>query len=153
MFTKIIDFFKNLFSTSNEKNVVATSELLSNEMVTTSATENKYTLKVLLNNCIKGYSLINLKLSTDGNDYCINKLAYDESSVIEFNTSNKPSEIILKCGIKCESDGEIINNLSTKVNVSVTLFTTINVTDTLLGLRKITFDTNIENNKEEKYEK
>ena len=158
MFDKIIDFFKGLFSSdSNEENVTASewtdADAISVNSTTTRAEEGveeqSYSAKVLVSNCIKGYSLVDFSASSNEVTINYDKIPFGESRVMIFQSKEQPAICDLKCNLLCESDGEVLENFSASVLIPNLNFTTINVTDILLGIKPITFDAVVDEPKED----
>lgn len=146
---KIIDFFKQLFCIGRTRESIVESEdsIDSIESINlTRGIHSAYNLKVLINNCIDGYDIINAELFS-GDIKCNIGTIIDHGSVCkQFSTYETPHKYLIKCGIKC-NDGELINNLYYEVPYQGPIMT-INITPTSLNLHKIDFDVEIENNEE-----
>ena len=150
MLKKIIDFFKRLFGvkTKSEETVAVVTTMA--KAVTRSEVEEDETpkTKVLINNCIRGYDLIKFNISSDSTVYPEFTIPNNDSEVI---VTEMDTELTLTCTIRAVENGEEIGPLSVKVKTPKDTFYTINVTDILLGLQKITFSAEVEDGKTEEY--
>lgn len=151
MLKKIIDIFKKLFGikTKNEETVAVVTTMA--KAVTKSEVEDEEeekVTKVLVNNCIQGYDLIKFNISSDSTIYPEFTILNNESEVI---VTKMDTELTLTCTIRAVENGEEIGPLSVKVKTPKDSFYTINVTDILLGLQKITFSAEVEDGKTEEY--
>ena len=150
MLKKIIDFFKKLFGikTKSEETVAVVTTMA--KAVTRSEIEEEVIpkTKVLINNCIRGYDLIKFDISSDSTVYPEFTIPNNDSEVI---VTEMDTELNLTCTIRAVENGEEIGPLSVKVKTPKDTFYTINVTDILLGLQKITFSAEVEDGKTEEY--
>lgn len=158
MFDKIIDFFKGLFSSDSNEEIATASEWTDADTITVNSIstraeegvkEESYTAKVLVSNCIKGYSLVDFSASSNEVTVNYDKIPFGESRVMIFQSKERPAICDLRCNLMCESDGEVLEDFSVSVLIPNLNFTTINITDNLLGIKPITFDAVIDEPKED----
>ncbi len=138
MIESIINFFKNLFGFSSEKNKQAISN--TDEL---NPTETRVKTKLLINNCLKGYKLKDMSLITGSYIMYCEDVSEGGFAVTTFETDKMPEEFYLRCKIESNDCGEQLGPLGMVVE-NRDSFLIINVTDTSLGLRKIAFDTTVE---------
>ena len=136
MFEKIIDFFKKLFGKENvsadEVSYVSDNDIIEED--------NVIKTKILLNNNISGYGI--KKLSIKANDSVIENIEIPnkESKVIVLSTINQPQVFKLICDVVAVDNGETFAQLKAMHLATQSPFQTINITDTLVNLKKITFN-------------
>lgn len=153
MFEKIIDFFKKLFG-KEEVSVDEISYVSDNDIV---EEENIVKTKILLNNDIKGYDIKNLSIKA--NDTIIENIEIpnQDSRVVVLSSNEQPKVLELVCDVVAVENGETFAQLkATHLVISQAQFQTVNITDTLLNLKKITFGANVaeeENSQVEIYDR
>lgn len=136
MFEKIIDFFKKLFG-KEDVSVDEISYVSDNDIVEES---NIVKTKILLNNDIKGYDIKNLSIKA--NDTIIENIEIpnQDSRVVVLSSNEQPKVLELVCDVVAVENGETFAQLkATHLVISQAQFQTVNITDTLVNLKKITF--------------
>lgn len=141
MFDKIIDFFKKLFGTSD----ISEARVKDAEAATVNGFSTVVT-KLLVNNNIKGYNIENLSIGGRNSIISNVYIPNGESIVLKLTTNEEPDMLALMCDVVTVENGETFPQLTATYTItSNAQFQTINITDNLLNLKKICFDTTVEN--------
>ena len=139
MLESIINFFKNLFSSNKV-------ETVQNTITETESTAESTTVKtkLLINNCLNGYKLVEVLLATGTRIMYCNDIPEKDSIVVVFETDKNPEEFYLKCMVESMENGERIGPQAMIIKNNGNDFVTVNATDTNLGLNRITFNAAVE---------
>ena len=139
MLESIINFFKNLFSSNKV-------ETVQNTITETESTAESTTVKtkLLINNCLNGYKLVEVLLATGTRIMYCNDIPEKDSIVVVFETDKNPEEFYLKCMVESMENGERIGPQGMIIKNNGNGFVTVNATDTNLGLNRITFNAAVE---------
>lgn len=129
------EYFDKAIST-NEVSYVSESDIVDED--------NVVKTKILLNNDISGYDI--KRLSIKGDDAIVENIEIPnkDSRVVVLSTTNRPQVLELTCDVVAVDNGETFAQLKATHLVTQAQFQTVNITDTLVGLKKITFGAVVE---------
>lgn len=142
MIESIINFIRRLFGADTD----VTAETIGNDGSQT------FTTKVLLNNCVKGYDLVDVNVVATGKEtvygvHACDTIGNGTDKAVTLSTKQKPECFHVVCYVCSCENNETLGPVSGKVVNSGDMFTTVNITDDFLGLKKITFDATVEEQK------
>lgn len=139
MIKEIIEFFKKLFG-KEEVSVNEVSYINDSDIV---EEDNIIKTKILLNNNISGYDIKNLSIKANNSSIENIEIPDKESRVVVLSTNEQPQAFELICDVVATDNGEAFNQLKATCLATKAPFQTINITNVLVNLKKITFDASV----------